>query len=357
MRLIFAALTAAALFPIAAQAQPTLADRTRADSMFLDRVRTAPAATAPGMMDSVRVRMPQLDSTFDMLVMSGNANSAMQFASTMNSHWQRFGDAGRALSQFQRAIALPGVPSRIRAAASSSAAFIAFRQRDQATARTLYESALRIATQVNDTVGMAAAYTGLGRVAARDGNYAETQRLSEQAVRLVDALGDVRRKYSAYHPLAFALRLQKKYEQAARVYEYTIALLGLTNNPSGVAGEMFNLGFTRLHLQDTVTAGRLLRESLTAMRESNSADQKYVLGAFAALATLGKQPRRAALLWGAMLAELDLAKLTLDPDDQFEIDSFMPLARREMRSGEFEAALTDGRKMSVGEAVNLALSK
>lgn len=309
------------------------------------------------MQDSVRARLPALDSTFDMLITAGDADAALRFASVMNAHWVRLGDYSRALSQFQRAFAVAGPASKARNAALNSAAMLAFRRRDQDAAGSLYKEALRAGQQIGDSASISGAHLGLGRVAARKGNYAETQRHAEAAILIREAMGDPRGKIGPYHMLAFANRLQKKYEAAARVYEYTIALHGLMQNPGGVASEMFNLGFTRLHQNDTVGAERLLRESLTAMKAINSPDQLYLLGAFAALATVRKEPLRAAKLWGAMDAALDRGKLTLDPDDQVEIDTYVPMARRLGKTAVFDAARKEGRQLSLTEAVALALAR
>lgn len=344
--------------PVKAQLSETLQRRQSADSTFLERARVQSGGSgAVTMQDSVRVRMPELDSTFSSLVASGNTDAAARFASMMNAHWIRFGDYSHSLAQFRRVFAMAGPPSRARNAALNSAAFVAFRQRDKAAARSMYEEALRNGEQISDSAAMATAHAGLGRIAAREGDYAETQRQAEAGIRIRDAMGDARGTITPYHMYAFSRRLQKDYEGAARVYEYTISLYGLTSNPVGVAMEMFNLGFTRLHQNDTVAAARLLRESLSAMKALNSTDQLYLLGAFAALATVQKQPRRAATLWGAMDAALGRAKLTLDPDDQVEIDTYVPLARAQMKAADFDGARAEGRRMSLEEGVAYALKR
>lgn len=344
--------------PAASQLPPNLQSRFAEDSAFLDRARVqSTGSKAVIMQDSVRLRLPALDSTFDVLILRGSADPAARFALMMNTHWTRLGGYAHSFSQFTRALALPGAPGKARNSALNSAAFLAFRQRDQDAARALYDEALRMGEKMADSAAIATAHGGLGRIAARNGNYAETQRQAEAAIRIRDAMGDARGKITPYHMLAFAHRLQKNYEAAARIYEYTISLHGLTANPGGVAGEMFNLGFTRLHQDDIVSAERLLRESLTAMKAINYPDQLYVLGAFAALATVRRQPHRAAVLWGAMDAALERAKLTLDPDDQIEIDTYVPRARAQMRTADFDAARAEGRKMSLEEGVALALKR
>ena len=344
--------------PAASQWPETSQSRFAADSAFLERVRMQSAGSNAGMMqDSVRDRLAALDSTFDLAIASGDADKAVRFASMMNMHWTRLGDYAHSLAQFRRAFALGGPATKARAAALNSAAFLAFRQRDQNVARSMYEEALRMGEQIGDSAAIAAAHLGFGRIAARNGHFAETQRRAEAAIKIRDAMGDPRGRIGPYHSLAFAYRLQKKYEAAARIYEYTISLYGLTGNPAGVATEMFNLGFTRLHQNDFASTERLLRESLTALRALKHPNQAYVLGAFAALATVQKQPRRAASLWGAMEAALDRAKLTLDPDDQIEIDIHMPIARAQMRAAEFDAVRAEGRKMSLEEGVALALKR
>lgn len=323
----------------------------------MERVRTASAGSVPLMQDSARLRLAHLDSTFDMLVAAGRAESAVTFAVAMNPHWTRLTDYSTALKQQRRALALNSTPSATRAVALRQAAFIAFRGGDTATAAMFYRQMMDVGIQIGDSTTIASSHSGMARLAARARDFTAAIQHARIGAQLSASLHDPRSRIGPYHVLAFAHRLAGHYEEAARLYEYTIALYGLTGNSAGVATEMLNLGFVRLHQHDTASAGKLFSESLSALRSAHSADQMYLLGAFAALAAVQHQSRRAALLYGAMDTALAEKHVVLDPDDQGELDTYSQLARRQMSPPTFAAARSEGRNLSLDAAVTLALSK
>lgn len=340
-----------------AAAQPaSLQTRADSDRAFLDRVRGAPASSQAVMQDSVRLRLGHLDSTFDMLV-AERSSAALSFASAMNPHWTRLTDYSRTLVRFQQALALDSTPVPAYVVALRQAAFVAFRANDYRTATTLYERMMSAASALHDTANIASAYGGRVRLAARARDYPTAVRNAEEAARIAERLPDARSKIGPFHVLAFANRLAGRYEVAARIYEYTIGLHGVINDPAGTAEEMFNLGFVRLHQNDTVSAARLFRESLTALRLVGSPSQMYLLGAFAALAAVQHQPRRAATLYGAMDTALGAGKVILDPDDQGELETYSALTRKQMSGTAFDSARAEGRSLPLDKAVALALSR
>lgn len=309
------------------------------------------------MQDSARVRLAHLDSTFDMLVAAGRAESAFSFAVAMNPHWTRLTDYSTALARQRRALALNSPPSATRAVALRQAAFTAFRGGDTATASMFYRQMMDVGAKIGDTATIASSHGGMARLAARSGDFTSAIEHALIGAQLSRSFHDPRSRIGPYHVLAFAHRLAGHYEEAARLYEYTLALNGITGNSAGAAAELLNLGFVRLHQQDTASAGRLFTESLSALRSVNSADQMYWLGAFAALAAVQRQSRRAALLYGAMESALAEKHVVLDPDDQGELDTYSQIVKGQISPLVFAAARSEGRKLSLDAAVTLSLSK
>lgn len=338
-----------------ATAQSVSAARADSDQAFLERVRAAVSSSREMMQDSVRLRLGHLDSTFDMLV-ADRSRAALPFASAMNPHWARLTDYSRTLARFQQALAVDSTPTPARIAALRQAAFVAFRANNYRTATALYQQMMTAATALHDTASIASAHGGLVRLAARVRDYPTALRHAQEAARIVETLSEARPKIGPFHVLAFANRLAGHYEASARIYEYTIGLNGIVNDPAGTAEEMFNLGFVRLHQNDTTAAARLFRESLTALRQLGSPSQMYLLGAFAALAAVHHQPRRAATLYGAMDTALAAAKIILDPDDQGELETYSALARKQISGTAFDSARAEGRSLPLDRAVTLALS-
>lgn len=155
--------------------------------------------------------------------------------------------------------------------------------------------------------------------------------------------------------LAAAARMEGKDEEAAMYYEYTLGLYHSTGGQSGFAGELYNLGMARLHLNQVDAARRLFTLSLTEYRKlNNETGMAYNLGGFGAVAAVEGDAERANELYGAMQAALDRAGITLDPDDQQDYDRYSALAARGGNTQSVEAARTRGRALSVGQAADLA---
>ena len=65
----------------------------------------------------------------------------------------------------------------------------------------------------------------------------------------------------------------------------------------------------------------------------------------------------AARLYGALDTAMEKLAIVLDPDDQLDFDRYSMLAREQLGVIEFERLRAEGRRLSVDDALNVALAK
>lgn len=339
------------------------ADRERATAhvAMLEQAYTERLGSqAAEWRERVRTEEPALLASLDWLIRNGQGVQALRLSVPLAYFRNLQGRSQEARELLTRVLAAPGAaaPTAIRAKALYDAGLIAFRQRDQAGSRSLNEESLSIYRQLQDKPGMATALVGLSRVALRDLDHAAVRAYAEESAALRRDSGDKRGEATALHMLAASARMQGQYGRAAELYEFSLAVNQEAGNQAGVAGELFNLGYVRLRQGQIGNAKKLFSESLAGYRAlRDQAGIAYNLGGFAAVAAEEQQPERAARLYGAASAVLDTLKITLDPDDQLEVDHYSAKVRNELGPARFDAATAEGRLMPLEGAITLALGR
>jgi hypothetical protein len=116
------------------------------------------------------------------------------------------------------------------------------------------------------------------------------------------------------------------------------------------------VGLSQICLQegDPIQVKALLEESLAIYKELKIVrDQVYCLVGFAGIAYLVGRDERAALLFGAAEAALEMLHIELDEMDHLTYDPIMAAVREWLGQDRFDAAWTQGRKMTLEHALEL----
>jgi tetratricopeptide (TPR) repeat protein len=306
----------------------------------------------------VRTRESMLLGSLDWLMRNGEGDQALRLAVPLAYFWTYDGRPGESRDLFAKVLALPSAaaPTTVRARALYDAALLAFGQGDQQSARVFNEASLRIYRRLDDKSGIALALAGLSRVALRDLDYAAVRRYAEESGVLLRDLGDTRGHANAVHMLAAIARMQGQYARAAELYQFSLDANREAGYEDAVAAEIFELGYVRLRQGKVAEARNLFTDSLQKYRSlEDDAGIAYNLTGFAAIAVEQKQPTRAARLYGSALALLDQLNVTIDPDDQLEIDHYTAKLLTLIAPDAFEAGTTVGRTASPERAIALAL--
>lgn len=189
-------------------------------------------------------------------------------------------------------------------------------QRNQ-EARAVLNQSLALFIEVNDIWGLARALTWIGIVLAREGNYHQAMNLFEQSLELRRQLG----------------------------------------NPSAIGDMLQNIGLLSHRLGDDQRAAQLFAESLKIAQElGDKYSIAHCLVRLAGVIGVLGQPIRAARLYGAADALRDRIGAYIESGNDPDYERDLTSVRTLVNDVTFEAALAEGRRMTVEEAVAAALS-
>ena len=332
------------------------ADLTLVESAAAARVGGA-AGDAGVFAERVAARADTMDTSLRWYIEAGRVGEALRFATAMSPFWRTQGrlDAGRRLMAAVLALPAPADQRRARARAWYEAGVLAFRQRDQEASRSANEQSLRIATAVGDTAAIAQALVGLSRVELRVGAYDSVRAHAGEASALLTQTGDTLGAIGPSHMVAAVNRMTGRDSDAASLYERTLARYRSLSDGAGVAGELMNLGYVRLHQGRRADARGLFRDAVGRFAVlHDEVSQEFMVAAFAAVAADAGDASRAAKLYGAARKLLAASGVTLDPDDQYELDRYSAKARKQLGDAAYARALAQGEALSLVDALRLA---
>jgi hypothetical protein len=116
------------------------------------------------------------------------------------------------------------------------------------------------------------------------------------------------------------------------------------------------LGYVALREGNHTEAHALLANGLRGFQEIGASEGiQLALRGLAALATVRRQPERAARLFGAAEALRERIRIVLPPVERPEYEQYVADARAQMDDQVFTAAWAEGQALSLDEAVQYAL--
>jgi tetratricopeptide (TPR) repeat protein len=337
--------------------------RVAADLTLVERAAAARVSgdgrDAGRLAGQVAARADTMDASLRWYIAAGRVGEALRFATAMSPFWRTQGrvNAGRQLIAAVLALPDSAAQHRARAAAWYEAGVLAFRQRDQEASRNANEQSLRLAIELADTEAIAQALVGLSRVELRAGAYDSVRAHAGKASVLLTQTGDTLGAIGPSHMVAAVNRMTGRDGDAASLYERTLARYRSLSDAAGVAGELMNLGYVRLHQGRRSEARSLFREALGRfMTLRDEVSQEFLVAAFAAVAADAGDGARAAKLYGAARKLLAASGVSLDPDDQYELDRYTAKARGQLGDAAYARALGAGEALTLVEALRLAQS-
>jgi predicted ATPase/DNA-binding XRE family transcriptional regulator len=279
-----------------------------------------------------------------------------------------------------------------RAKALHGAGLLAAAQSDHVHAIARYEESLAVFQELGDGRGVADALSNLGTVAFQQGEHGRSAALHDEALALRRACGDRRGIASSLNNLGVVAQTASDYGRAARCFEESLHLYRELDAPRGIAIALSNLGYAAWHQGAYARAAALTEESLTLRRalgdregiaislsnlgeiaclqgeparaaalqaESLALFQELsatwgILYSLQRLALAGQTPRceyHAARLSGALVALRETLGLPMPQDEHARVDSALAALRVALGGDAFEAAWSEGRAMSLDQAI------
>ena len=237
----------------------------------------------------------------------------------------------------------------------SELAIVVEERGQKAEATELAEEALAIAHELDDLRAISAASISLATITYWRGDYARSADLYEDALRVrrqaKDGPGPIA---SSLYNIGLCARALEDYDRAEWALREALAVATLAGHSVFIGNSAAGLGYVMLGQGDLDAARSWLRQGLDVFVEiANPTWTASTLNLAAAIAVSGRDNLTAARLWGAV--DVLLRETISEGADTLVRKRFEPAARSALGAGPFEAAVAEGRRMPVDEAVRLAL--
>ncbi|MBE7549953.1 MAG: tetratricopeptide repeat protein [Anaerolineales bacterium] len=298
----------------------------------------------------------------------GDADMGLRLAATLGEFWFMRGQLfGEGIEWLERV--LSGVeatePTRARARAFRRLGMLTELQGNYAAARSAFEQSLVLYRELGDKEGIAASLNYLGETVATQGYevaarllFAAARSAYEESLASLRQQGDQWRIARALNVIGEIARIEDDYAAAHSFYEESLALRRELGDTRGIAVSLINLGLVALHQGDDRQAATYFEESLPLFQKLGSI--RGIIDCLAGLAGVAEekgQPERAARLFGAVEAQREAIQTGLAYADRIEEDRHLDAVRAQLDESTFAVAWTEGRAMTLEQAVDYALRK
>lgn len=235
---------------------------------------------------------------------------------------------------------------------------MAYEQGDFAAARILFEESLTIRREIGDKLGESLVLTNLASTAHQLGDLNTARALLEETLVVKREIGNKERLATTLNNLGGLLSEQGEFEAARAFLEEGLANNREVGSKRGIASSLNYLGDLWYRQGDYEQASLRYRESLAIKRgiHDNISIPAGLVGLGAIAVAIGQVERAARLLGSA--ANLWEA-LSMAPETYTRRLYKISVASAQALSGEgaFEQAWSEGRAMSLYEAVEYALNE
>jgi predicted ATPase/class 3 adenylate cyclase len=244
-------------------------------------------------------------------------------------------------------------------------AFARFFLGNIASERDEYDSALvwlkqslDLFRELGDPWGMARSAQRLGELFLKQGSYEKTRLYFEQHLMLDEGLDFKQGITVALCSLGNLYRYQGDYDQAEQYYEKSLAIgreYSLKHNGAFI---LYNLGMNALHQNNYLTAKSCFLDYFdVARKQYEKIGACDLLISLAAVASGMNEPERTTKLYGAAQALFETTNYRIPPFDRAEFDRHIQIAREQLGEARFETIATEGRAMTMEQAIAYALEK
>jgi tetratricopeptide (TPR) repeat protein len=227
---------------------------------------------------------------------------------------------------------------------------------DLDTGRPLFRRALDISRELGDRLQMAWALALLGYTMLREPQTAMP--IVEESLALFRELDHQPGIAQALNIMGEIARFNGDDDHARHAYEECLAVSQQTGETRRIVFMYNNLTFIALHESEAGRARDLGRQGLQLARTINNRLQLATALALlaGAIGALG-QPQQAARLLGASERTLERLGAFHQPNDKREIDSIIAAVRTQLDEATFQATWTQGRELTLEQAVAQALDE
>ncbi len=223
---------------------------------------------------------------------------------------------------------------------------------DYHQAAQLTQESLALRRELGDKLGITQSLSALGLVAESERNDARAAALYEECLLLRRELGFRLGIAYVLSRLGLIAQHQGDYEQATAHHEESLMLSRELGHTWGIATALYHLAMLARLRDDRQRALMLCRESLSLRKEIG--DRQAVAESMAGLGLIALaqgQAERSVRLLAVAAAQRDAIGVPLLPAEREEQQRTLDTARNQLAHTTFETAWTEGRAMSLEEAI------
>jgi predicted ATPase/DNA-binding CsgD family transcriptional regulator len=215
---------------------------------------------------------------------------------------------------------------------------------EQAAAYT--QEALALVRELDDNSLFATILSNLGGIAIRQGDLIQAVTIAREALTLARELGDKSLLASMLQNLGYLVSLQGDLEQAATLTQEGLSLFRELGDRTYITIALHSLGYLTALQGDLEKAEACYREGLSLAQEiRNETRMGWHLVGLASIASIEKQPIRAARLFGAAEMRLDV-KAVMNTIEREDYERGVQSVRSLLGEKSFAAALAEGQIMT-----------
>ena len=236
-------------------------------------------------------------------------------------------------------------------------ALVMYQRNDESLALSLSEQSLDLLHQLGDLWGIGRVSQALGQLFLNQGNYEKARFFFEQHLRIDEELDFKHGTVIALGNLGDLYRYQRNYGQAEHYYEKSLLMCRDYDLKNEGGYNLYSLGMLALHQNNYSLAKQRFIDVFDLERKIYEDKLKVcdLLTGLAAVAAGTNQPELAAKLYGAAQAILETTDYRFSLFDQAEFDRHLQIAREQLGGERFEALATEGRAMTMEQAIAYAL--
>jgi predicted ATPase len=349
-------------------------------------------------LDRLEADHDNLRQAFAFCLEEEDCEAGLRLGAALQQFWLTRGYLSEGRDRLAAILSLPGAGahSTARANALNGAGTLAWMQGDYATARSLHEESLRIRRELGDKYGIATSLNNLGLVAhdvgddgsaailygecletARElgdddgvamslnnlapvvdnqGDWARARSLYEEALSINRRLGNRSWEATNLNGLGCLAFEQGDYSSARSLHEASLQIRRELGNRYGIASSLNNLGQVSCEQGQLSEARTLFKESLRIRRDLGDKQRTaYSLESLAGLDSVEGRPEQAARLWGAAEKLREDIGSPMPANGRIKQDQDVAAARTAISEEAFLTAWTEGRAMTMEQAIECAL--
>jgi predicted ATPase len=251
-----------------------------------------------------------------------------------------------------------GADPELRADGLEGAAILALAQGELKRATIQMEECVEIRRGLGDPSRLGSSLRYLALIRLDRGDNEGARELLARSLELQRESGNEGETGTVLSNLGILAIHDEEWEHAAELYGESLDVFARSGDTLGMARAMLNLSDVRLHTRELDDARSLLEQALKMFEQLGMRwDIAYVIENLGGVAAYAGRAEQAARLFGAADQLRDDLNAPLPPGEQVAYNRYVAEAREALGDEAFERLRSEGRAMSLEEAVDFALGR